>query len=151
MCVSVSDEQDRIIDKNPRQLFAVLSACEIEKLRSMNDFKATQMLSSESIPTTPSKADGRQALVGPSNNGRVETGGDYEYCVRVIKSLELEGHLNVDFRVKFLTWFSLKATMQERRVVSAFVDAMENDPPSLAEQLIDAFADAICSDRRHFF
>lgn len=151
MCVSVSDEQDTFIDKNRRQLFRALSACENEKLRSMNAFKATQMLRSESIPTTPSKVDGRQVLVGPSNTSQAEPGSDYEYCVRVIKSLEHEGHLNVDFRVKFLTWFSLKATMQERRVVSAFVDAMANDPPCLAEQLIDAFADEICSYRRHFF
>lgn len=72
----------------------------------------------------------------------------YEYSVRVIKWLEHEGHLDEDFRVKFLTWFSLKATMQERRVVNVFVDALIDDPPSLADQLIHTFMDEICSEQK---
>jgi hypothetical protein len=68
----------------------------------------------------------------------------YDYCVKVIRWLESEGHLGSDFRVSFLTWFSLKATSQDRRIVSAFVDALISDPASLADQLTDAFMDAIC-------
>lgn len=71
---------------------------------------------------------------------------DYEYCVRVVKGLENEGHLNKDFRLKFLTWFSLKATVEERKVVSIFVDTLIDDPPSLAEQLLDAFMDKLCGE-----
>lgn len=163
MFVSVSDEQDVIRDEKnpPRQVFRV-SACDDKsatvdhtaKLRSLHDINATHThsVSSESIPTTPCKVDGKLDFCSPSNKRQVEVelNCNYEYCVRVIKSLERDGYLNVDFRVKFLTWFSLKATMQERRVVNAFVDAMANDPPSLAEQLIDAFADEICSDRTAF-
>ncbi|MQL89410.1 hypothetical protein Taro_021988 [Colocasia esculenta] len=70
--------------------------------------------------------------------------GDYEYCVKVIRWLECEGHIETNFRVKFLTWFSLRATPQERRVVSVFVDTMIDDPPSLAGQLVDTFSEAIC-------
>lgn len=73
---------------------------------------------------------------------------DYEYSVRIVKRLEHEGHLNKDFRVKFLTWFSLKATMQERRVVSIFVDTLIDDPSSLAEQLIDSFMDKLCGEQK---
>uniref|UniRef100_A0A1D1YIM4 Protein VERNALIZATION INSENSITIVE 3 n=2 Tax=Anthurium amnicola TaxID=1678845 RepID=A0A1D1YIM4_9ARAE len=70
--------------------------------------------------------------------------GDYEYCVKVVRWLECEGHIETNFRVKFLTWFSLRATPQERRVVSVFVDTMIDDPHSLAGQLIDTFSEAIC-------
>ncbi|XP_062191813.1 VIN3-like protein 2 isoform X2 [Phragmites australis] len=68
----------------------------------------------------------------------------YEYCVKVIRWLECEGHMDNDFRVAFLTWFSLKATAQDRRIVSAFVDALISDPASLVAQLVDAFTDVIC-------
>ncbi|KAK3027042.1 hypothetical protein RJ639_041197 [Escallonia herrerae] len=71
----------------------------------------------------------------------------YEYSVRVIRRLEHEGHLSADFRVKFLTWFSLKATVQERRVVNVFIDTMINDPQCLAGQLIDSFMEKICSEQ----
>ncbi|KAL0916685.1 hypothetical protein M5K25_014214 [Dendrobium thyrsiflorum] len=73
--------------------------------------------------------------------------GDYEYCVKVIRWLECDGYIESNFRVKFLTWFSLRATLQERKVVSVFVDTMIEDPGSLAGQLVDTFSDAICSKR----
>ncbi|KAJ4832857.1 hypothetical protein Tsubulata_001946 [Turnera subulata] len=74
---------------------------------------------------------------------RYKEEGAYEFSVRVVKWLEHEGHIDEDFRVKFLTWFSLKATTKERRVVSTFIDAMIDDPPSLAGQLIHTFMDEI--------
>ncbi|CAL9754646.1 unnamed protein product [Musa acuminata subsp. burmannicoides] len=40
---------------------------------------------------------------------------NYEYCVKVIRWLECLGHIESDFRMKFLTWFSLRSTEQERR------------------------------------
>ncbi|CAA6672199.1 unnamed protein product [Spirodela intermedia] len=63
-----------------------------------------------------------------------EKEGSYEYCVKVIRWLECDGHIESSFRVKFLTWFSLRATAAERRVVRVFVDAM----------LVDTFSEAIC-------
>ncbi|MQL68407.1 hypothetical protein Taro_000696 [Colocasia esculenta] len=71
--------------------------------------------------------------------------GGYEYCVKVVRWLECEGHIETNFRVKFLTWFSLRATPQERRVVSVFIDTMIDDPPSLAGQLIDTFSEGVHS------
>ncbi|KAG6483106.1 hypothetical protein ZIOFF_059746 [Zingiber officinale] len=72
----------------------------------------------------------------------------YEYCVKVIRWLECEGHMEKEFRVKFLTWFSLKATPQERRVVSTFIDVLIDEPESLVAQLMDAFMDGICTGEK---
>ncbi|XP_076901039.1 VIN3-like protein 2 [Bidens hawaiensis] len=98
--------------------------------------EVTQTDSTTEFPCTPCKSDGT-TKVGPS-------GPKYEYSVGVIRSLEHNGHLSKDFRVKFLTWFSLKATMQQRRIVNVFMDALIDDPPSLAEQLLDTFTHEIC-------
>ncbi|XP_020079808.1 VIN3-like protein 3 isoform X2 [Ananas comosus] len=73
--------------------------------------------------------------------------GAYEYCVKVVRWLECEGHIETSFRVKFLTWFSLRASPQERRVVSVYVDTLIDDPASLAGQLVDSFSEAISSKR----
>ncbi|KAF8404716.1 hypothetical protein HHK36_009605 [Tetracentron sinense] len=100
-------------------------------------------------PSTPCKSDGTQDL--PSSGGKKQLEErDYEFSVRVIRWLEREGHIERDFRVKFLTWFSLKATKRERRVVSAFVDTLIDDPRSLAGQLVDTFMDEICNEQKPF-
>ncbi|CAL4997428.1 unnamed protein product [Urochloa decumbens] len=100
-------------------------------------------LSSNSCPSeAPSKPD---LLIGtPDSTSKNYMEQQYEYCVKVIRWLEHEGHMDGDFRVKFLTWFSLKATVQDRRIVGAFVDALIDDPPSLVAQLADAFMDIVC-------
>ncbi|CAK9163627.1 unnamed protein product [Ilex paraguariensis] len=98
-------------------------------------------------PPTPCKYDGKKELSFMSSKKQLK-GTDYENSVGVIRWLEHEGHLNADFRVKFLTWFSLKATLQERRVVSAFIDTLIDDPPSLAGQLIDTFSDEISCEQK---
>ncbi|XP_062195392.1 VIN3-like protein 2 isoform X2 [Phragmites australis] len=99
--------------------------------------------SSNSSPLEPpSKPDLLSSTPDSASKNYVEQ--QYEYCVKVIRWLEREGHMDNDFRVKFLTWFSLKATAQDRRIVSAFVDALISDPASLVAQLVDAFTDAIC-------
>ncbi|XP_068652205.1 VIN3-like protein 2 isoform X2 [Aristolochia californica] len=72
---------------------------------------------------------------------------DYEYCVKVIRWLECEGHMEKSFRVKFLTWFSLRASPQERRIVSVYVDTLIDDPASLAGQLVDTFSEGVCRKR----
>lgn len=72
---------------------------------------------------------------------------DFEHYVKVIRWLECEGHIETSFRQKFLTWYSLRATPQEVRVVKVFVDTLIDDPASLAEQLVDAFSEAVSSKR----
>ncbi|CAI9116137.1 OLC1v1017213C1 [Oldenlandia corymbosa var. corymbosa] len=98
-------------------------------------------------PSTPCKSDGTQGVPHLGIQRQLKE-TDYEYAVRVIRKLEHEGHLGSDFRVKFLTWFSLKATLQEKRVVSVFIDTFSNDPDSLAGQLLHTFKDEICNEQK---
>lgn len=98
-------------------------------------------------PSTPCKSDGTKGVIHTSGKKQLKE-SDYEYSVRVIRKLEHDGHLEADFRVKFLTWFSLKASTQERRVVSVFIDTFIDDPPSLAGQLLDTFMDEICCEKK---
>lgn len=98
-------------------------------------------------PSTPCIYDGMRKVPGLGCERRTEE-SDYEYSVRVVKLLEQEGHINEYFRVKFLTWFSLKATRQERRVVSVFIDALIDDPPILAEQLVHTFKDELSCEQK---
>ncbi|XP_027091110.1 VIN3-like protein 2 [Coffea arabica] len=102
---------------------------------------------SSNAPSTPCKSDGTTGMPQLVSKRQVKE-TDYEYAVRVIRKLEHEGHLGSDFRVKFLAWFSLKATVQEKRVVSVFVDTFVDDPSSLAGQLLDTFEDEICSEEK---
>ncbi|KAI9072921.1 hypothetical protein K1719_045103 [Acacia pycnantha] len=73
--------------------------------------------------------------------------GDFEYYVKVIRRLECEGHIEKNFRQKFLTWYSLRATSQEIRVVKVYIDTFIEDPTSLAEQLVDTFSDCVSSKK----
>ncbi|KAG7021720.1 VIN3-like protein 2 [Cucurbita argyrosperma subsp. argyrosperma] len=72
---------------------------------------------------------------------------DFEYYVKLIRWLECEGHIDKNFRQKFLTWYSLSATAQEVRIVKAFVDNFIEDPSALAEQLVDTFSECISSKK----
>ncbi|KAJ6362234.1 hypothetical protein OIU78_002609 [Salix suchowensis] len=72
---------------------------------------------------------------------------DFEYYVKIIRWLECEGHIEKNFRQKFLTWYGLRATEQEVRVVKTFVDTFIEDPASLAEQIMDTFSECISSRR----
>jgi hypothetical protein len=72
----------------------------------------------------------------------------YEYCVRVVRWLECEGYIETNFRVKFLTWFSLRATPHEKKIVSVYVDTLIEDPVSLSGQLVDSFSETIYSKKR---
>jgi hypothetical protein len=71
----------------------------------------------------------------------------YVSCVKMIRQLECDGHVEANFRVKFLTWLSLQATHREKKIVSVFVDTFTDDPASLAGQLCDTFSEAIYSKR----
>jgi hypothetical protein len=92
----------------------------------------------EVLPNKPKKTD--TVTLVPRNELAEQR---YEYCVRVIRWLEHEGYMQRELRVKFLTWFSVKATDQERRVVNTFIDVLLDDPASLVAQLVDAFMDGI--------
>ncbi|CAK9329848.1 unnamed protein product [Citrullus colocynthis] len=72
---------------------------------------------------------------------------DFEYYVKLIRWLEREGHIEKNFRQKFLTWYSLRATTQEVRIVKSFVDNFIEDPSALAEQLVDTFSECISSKK----
>lgn len=72
---------------------------------------------------------------------------NFEYCVKIIRWLECEGHIKQEFRLKLLTWFSLRSTEQERRVVNTFIQTLIDDPSSLAGQLVDSFSDIISNKR----
>lgn len=68
---------------------------------------------------------------------------NFEYCVKIIRWLECQGYIKQEFRLKLLTWFSLRSTEQERRVVNTFIQTLIDDPCSLAGQLAHSFADII--------
>jgi hypothetical protein len=51
----------------------------------------------------------------------------YVVCVNVVRRLECEGHVEANFRVKFLTWLSLRVTLREKEIVSVFVDTFTDD------------------------
>ncbi|XP_061366490.1 VIN3-like protein 1 [Gastrolobium bilobum] len=72
---------------------------------------------------------------------------NFEYCVKVIRWLECQGHIKQEFRLKLLTWFSLRSTEQERRVVNTFIQTLIDDPSSLAGQLVDSFSDIVSNKR----
>ncbi|KAK4283715.1 hypothetical protein QN277_000638 [Acacia crassicarpa] len=81
------------------------------------------------------------------SDGTCSLDENYEYCVKVFRWLECEGHIKQEFRLKLLTWFSLRSTEQERRVVNTFIQTLLDDPCSLAGQLIDSFSDIISNKR----
>lgn len=76
--------------------------------------------------------------------------GNYEYCVKIIRWLECGGHIKQEFRMKFLTWFSLRSTEQERRVVNTFIQTLIDDPSCLAGQLVDSFSDIVTCKRARY-
>ncbi|KAK8630258.1 hypothetical protein V6N13_079059 [Hibiscus sabdariffa] len=93
--------------------------------------------------STSKKKTGERQDEECMENGLSDT--DFEHYVKVIRWLECKGHIEKNFRQKFLTWYSLRATPQEVRIVKVFVDTFITDPASLAEQLVDTFSDCISS------
>ncbi|XP_061361490.1 VIN3-like protein 2 [Gastrolobium bilobum] len=95
--------------------------------------------------STSKKRSGERQDEGGAANGFSDR--DFEYYVKVIRWLECEGHIEKNFRQKFLTWYSLRATPQEVRIVKIYIDTFLEDPASLAEQLVDTFSECISSKR----
>ncbi|XP_057851373.2 VIN3-like protein 2 isoform X1 [Cryptomeria japonica] len=75
---------------------------------------------------------------------------DFESSVKIIRWLECEGHIKEEFRKKLLTWFSLRSTAQERRIIYAFINTLLDDPTSLAEQLVDTFLEISSNKKPQF-
>ncbi|KAG9140811.1 hypothetical protein Leryth_022542 [Lithospermum erythrorhizon] len=80
-------------------------------------------------------------------NGSGSLDENFEYCVKIIRWLECEGHITMEFRLKLLTWFSLRSTEQERRVVNTFIQTLIDDPSSLGGQLVDSFSDIVSTKK----
>ena len=85
----------------------------------------------------------------PETNVLKGVGGDKDlgYIVRTIRCLEQEGHIDKNFRKRFLTWYSFRATQREAIVVKLFVETFTDDPSSLGQQLMHTFSECILSKR----
>ncbi|KAK4747507.1 hypothetical protein SAY87_014093 [Trapa incisa] len=121
---------------SPKQLYSPLKSGSASMICPISFF-----------PTTPCKPSEEKYETSGFWCRRQDQETEYDFSVRAVKWLEQRGNINEDFRVKFLTWFSLKATKQERKIVSVFIDTLIDDPKSLAGQLIHTFTDEICCDR----
>jgi hypothetical protein len=76
-------------------------------------------------------------------SGTRQLSADYEHCIKVIRQLECNRYIENDFRKKFLTWYSLRATDQERRAVTTIMKTLGEELSSLADQLVDSFGEII--------
>ncbi|RAL51067.1 hypothetical protein DM860_005423 [Cuscuta australis] len=83
----------------------------------------------------------------PNNSSSGLLDENFEHCVKTVRWLECEGHVNNEFRLKFLSWFSLRSTERERRVVNTYIQTLIDDPSSLAGQLVHSFSEIISSKR----
>jgi hypothetical protein len=103
----------------------------------------------QSGPSEPSRNSANKSLCELQIIGNKDECSEayFEYYIKVIRHLECEGHIEAEFRMKFLTWFCLHSTRHQRRTVGAFVDNLVDDPVSLAGQLTDTFSYAIYKKR----
>ncbi|XP_010447754.1 PREDICTED: VIN3-like protein 2 isoform X1 [Camelina sativa] len=141
------EEQEAVLDKNR-------SRSETPVLTTTTNLVSNRNNSDASLPITPFRSDeikNRQARKDNCNNGDHSANGGsesgLEHCVKIIRQLECSGHIDKTFRQKFLTWYSLRATSQEIRVVKIYIDTFIDDPMALAEQLIDTFDDRVSIKR----
>ncbi|XP_074280858.1 VIN3-like protein 2 [Silene latifolia] len=102
-------------------------------------------LEKEDLTRSSSKKRRSLTLDEKCPNGPSES--NLEYYIKVMSRLECEGHIDKSFRQKFLTWYSIRATPRETRIVKAFVDTLIEDPASLSEQLVDTFGELVSSKR----
>ncbi|KAL1210564.1 VIN3-like protein 2 [Cardamine amara subsp. amara] len=150
--VLLEEEEELVLDKNG-------SGSETPVAVTTTNLASNRNNSEASLPITPFRSDeikNRQGRIEKSvkdngNNGDHSANGGsesgLEHCVKIIRQLECSGHIDKNFRQKFLTWYSLKATPQEIRVVKIFIDTFTDDPMALAEQLIDTFDDRVSVKR----
>ncbi|KAI3725137.1 hypothetical protein L1987_64913 [Smallanthus sonchifolius] len=88
----------------------------------------------------------KDSILARKTRTKASDGQDFGYYVKVIQRLEREGHIDTGFRKKFISWYSLRASQQEVRIVKVFVDALMEDPASLAGQLVDTFSQVVTSN-----
>lgn len=168
---SVEDENNTIVayKKKEKQKGKEVTIVEDENniIKNANDFDPFVPTTSAKLPITPSNKETLKASEKINNlddeseeekqqqdgssskktNGEEGDDRDFGYYVKVIRWLECEGHIDTGFRKKFLTWYSLRASKQEVRIVKVFVDTLMEDPSSLAGQLVDTFSDVITGKR----
>ncbi|KAI3754654.1 hypothetical protein L1987_54441 [Smallanthus sonchifolius] len=163
---SVEDENNNIVNKQKdKEVVVTTDVVNNIKNSSRNDennekdFDPFAPTTSAKLPITPCKTESVKYSILPrktrakSSKKNLDNGSedepdelddrDFGYYVKVIRRLECEGHIDTGFRKKFLTWYSLRASQQEVRIVKVFVDALMEDPSSLAGQLVDTFSDVI--------
>ncbi|KAM7267976.1 hypothetical protein ACFE04_010142 [Oxalis oulophora] len=127
-----------------------ITPCKTETLKDPQDGSTskksslTEILKDPQDGSTSKKSSKERDQVDLTNS---DSDRDFEHCVKVIRWLETEGHIEKNFRQKFLTWYSLRASPQEVRIVKIFVDTFIEDLASLAEQLIDTFSETISNKR----
>nr|AFP19438.1 VIN3-1 [Raphanus sativus] len=90
----------------------------------------------------------RTATVNEKPETNVAKGdNDLGHIAKTIRCLEQEGHIDKSFRERFLTWYSLRATHREVRVVKLFVETFMDDLSSLGQQLVHTFSECMLSKR----
>lgn len=144
-CGSEKNELARSNGSGDSQTCAVRTTGEVPAVESRPE---SRKRSASALEDT---CDGDSTLVSGSpmrfSNGFGQLDDNYEYCVKVIRWLECTAHIEKDFRLKFLTWFSLRSTEQERRVVITFIHTLVEEPSCLAGQLLDSFSEIVSCKR----
>ncbi|KAF4391170.1 hypothetical protein G4B88_016480 [Cannabis sativa] len=133
-----------------------ITPCKIEILKEGLGRNVRSKSSSKDLENAAGKGEPQDGSTSKKRNaerpdeecaGNGLSDRDFEYYVKVIRWLECEGHIEKNFRQKFLTWYSLRASSQELRIVKVFIDTFIEEPASLAEQLVDTFTECISSKR----
>ncbi|KAJ4820920.1 hypothetical protein LUZ62_033486 [Rhynchospora pubera] len=121
----------------------------LEAVAGVEDSGDSHTCRENEIETETETESGHGVPIGPTTGLLDE---DYEYCVKVVRWLECSGYIDKGFRMRFLTWFSLGSSEQERRVVLTFICTLIDDPSSLAGQLEDSFMEIVsCKKQCHEF
>ncbi|KAJ4914358.1 VIN3-like protein 2 [Raphanus sativus] len=134
-------DEEAVPDKNREALIPVTTT----NLLPITPFRSDQTKNRQARNGKSVKENGCNNGDHHSANGGSESG--LEHCVKIIRQLECSGHIDKEFRQKFLTWYGLRATPQEIRVVKIFIDTFTDDPVALAEQLVHSFSDRVSSKR----
>ncbi|CAF1698652.1 BnaC03g12980D [Brassica napus] len=135
---------------------------EIEEERVLKR-KVNEIEGGDLLVITPCKRDAFDGKQGGNKRSKSRTstkkpetnvaengvGGDKDlgHIVKTIRCLEQEGHIDKSFRERFLTWYSLRATHREVKVVKVFVETFKDDLSSLGQQLVDTFSECVQSKR----
>lgn len=151
--IAPDDKDDTIEIGKKTDQFAHMTEVELPispcKAESSKDGKIARKLRPEPSKNNLDDGSGKEQDGSSSKkrSGEEEQDRDFEYYVKVIRSLECNQHIDTSFRQKFLTWYSLRASPQEVRIVKVFVDTFMDDPALLAEQLVDTFSEVITSKK----